>query len=529
MKIPVAIILDEMMIQSWQQSSLDLASELIDVKLILNCTNTMTKKNYFYNFFYYVLNICCMRFNINRSIFFPYQGIKVLEFNSEYNGIWQSIPLDVISKLKKEKIKLVIKFGMNLLTISNELKELDIMSFHHGDPNEYRGRPAGFYEILLGAKKVGAVVQLLSNKLDGGKVASKGFSTIYQHSYKKTLISLYKNSAFLLKAAIINYEKNNFSSQLSVGKNYRLPKNLIVLKFIFKIFFYKLVRLFKAAFFEKRWNIALYDFSVNFLDQSDFSLNDSRIPQILKKYEFYADPFFSLESRSIRVEALNKWTRKGEIIELDIDSLNYKKDILSGHHFSYPFSIFYQNDEFLFPEAAEHLSACYFHLNSINDMKPIPIKGIKGVHITDPTVFKQDEYYYIFCNHLDSPNERLHLYLSDNFFGPFKEHPCSPIVIDPESARMAGKIFYNGSNLYRFGQDNCLQYGKEISVHKIVSLDPSEYIEERISTLQYKDSYGPHTINFQANQTVTDFYLESFSLIAGFKKLVSLITFKLSK
>lgn len=529
MKIPVAIILDEMKIQSWQQRSLDIASDLIDVKLILNCSNTKTKKDYFQNFFYYLLNIFSMQSDINRSISFPNQEIRVIEFNSKYNGIWQSIPPDIILKLKKEKIKLVIKFGMNLLNISNELKEIDIMSFHHGDPNEFRGRPAGFYETLLGAKKVGAIVQLLSNKLDGGKIASKGFSTIYKYSYKKTLMNLYKNSAYLLKEAIISYKNDNVCSQSSVGKNYRLPKNLTVLKFIFKIFYHKLDRLFRAVFFEKRWNIALYDSNINFLDQSDLSFNSSMIPQIQKKYEFYADPFFSIDCQSIRLEAFNKWTRKGEIIELDIDDFSVKREILSGIHFSYPFSISYNNKEYLFPEVAEGLSASYYHLNSANEMKPVQINGMEEISITDPTLFKKDNYYYIFCNHLDAPNERLHLYLSPSFFGPYQEHPYSPIVLDPESARMAGKIIHHGSDLYRFGQNNCSIYGKEILVHKIVTLSPSEYKEERLNTLQYKDSYGPHTINFEKNKTVTDFYSESFSIIAGLKRMIGLIAFKYKK
>lgn len=531
MKIPVAIILDGMSIQPWQQSSLDMASDLIDIKLILNCTNTKTKKNYIKNFFYYLLNIFSMKFNSNNAIPFIKKDIKVLDFSSEYTGTWQSIPLEVISTLKKEKIELVIKYGMNLLTISNELKGIDIMSFHHGDPKNFRGRPAGFYEIFSGAKKVGMIVQLLSNKLDGGKIASKGFSTIYKYSYKKTLMALYKNSAYLLKEAIINYKNDSLYPQLSFGKNFKLPSNTIVLKFLFRMFFHKLNRLYRAAFFEKRWNIALYDYNLNLMDQSDLSFKGSKIPNIPKKFEFYADPFFSSDSSLLRVEALNKWTRKGEIVELNIDDLSLKREILSGHHFSYPFTTSYQNDEFIIPETAESHSASYYNLNSLDKKKPVKIKGMEEVYITDPTLFKHDEYYYIFCNHLDAPNERLHLYLSNNFFGPFKEHPVSPVVMDPESARMAGKIVKNGFDLYRLGQDNCLNYGKEISVHKIIDLNPNEYKEKKINTIQYKNKnfYGPHTINFQENQTVTDFYSEKFSIIAGLKRVVGLISFRLNK
>ena len=41
------------------------------------------------------------------------------------------------------------------------------MSFHHGDPRKYRGRPSGFYEIANKEKIQGQVVQILTPKLDG--------------------------------------------------------------------------------------------------------------------------------------------------------------------------------------------------------------------------------------------------------------------------------------------------------------------------------------------------------------------------
>jgi hypothetical protein len=529
MKIPVAVILDEMQIQPWQQDSLDIASDLIDIKLILNCKNTATKKNYLKNFFYYLLNIFSMQFGLNHPHLFSKQKIRVIDFSSEYSGIWQSIPADVISSIKKEKINLIIKFGMNLLSVSDELNGLDIMSFHHGNPNEYRGRPAGFYEILNGADKVGAIVQLLSNKLDGGNIAAKGFTTLYPYSYKKTLKGLYQNSAYLLMTAIINYKNNHIYSQSILGRNYQLPNNIVTLKFILKIFFSKVNRFFQAAFFEKRWNIAIYNSNLNFIDQSELSFNKSVIPKLPKKYEFYADPFFSSDALLLRVEALNKWTRKGEIIELNVEDLSLSKTLLSGYHFSYPCSISFGANEFLFPEAAEHQKASFYNLSLKNEMKSIPINGMEEINITDPTVLNYKGYFYIFCNHLDAPNDRLHLYLSDNFFGPFVSHPCSPVVIDPESARMAGNIFLRESTLYRFGQNNISKYGKEISVNQIVKLSPTEYIEKRVNTLRYSHAYGPHTINFKANQTVTDFYEEKFSLVAGLKRVIGLIAFKCTR
>ena len=61
------------------------------------------------------------------------------------------------------------------------------MSFHHGDPRKYRGRPSGFYEIANKEKIQGQVVQILTPKLDAGKVLSYGETKVFKESYKKTL------------------------------------------------------------------------------------------------------------------------------------------------------------------------------------------------------------------------------------------------------------------------------------------------------------------------------------------------------
>ncbi|MEN1280068.1 hypothetical protein AAIH11_35115, partial [Pseudomonas aeruginosa] len=69
------------------------------------------------------------------------------------------------------------------------------------DPEYYRGRPAGFYEIYENADSVGIIVQKLSNKLDAGEVLVRGYSKVHHHSYKKTSRNFYLNSVVLLRKA----------------------------------------------------------------------------------------------------------------------------------------------------------------------------------------------------------------------------------------------------------------------------------------------------------------------------------------
>lgn len=64
------------------------------------------------------------------------------------------MPDNIIDQLNNKNINIVIKFGMNLLKIRDNLSKLSILSFHHGNPAKYRGRLAGFYEILNYKKKL---------------------------------------------------------------------------------------------------------------------------------------------------------------------------------------------------------------------------------------------------------------------------------------------------------------------------------------------------------------------------------------
>ena len=147
-KLSVALILDNSCITKWQRDALEEAQDLVDIRLILNCTNTRTKKRVIKHFFYYVLNIFTLRNHFTKRSVFKSGGVEVIPFECEYEGVWQAIPKEVSMQLKDNKVDVVIKFGMSLLRIDDYLENIPILSFHHGNPSSYRGRPAGFYELL---------------------------------------------------------------------------------------------------------------------------------------------------------------------------------------------------------------------------------------------------------------------------------------------------------------------------------------------------------------------------------------------
>ena len=193
--IRAALIIDNNKLSKWELESLKYVKDFVKIELILNCENTKIKRNYFKNFLYYILNFFYIKSDATKKIYLKpnYQNVDCVNFQSIYNKNWQIIPKNIIKKADKKNIKLIIKFGMNLLKINNENKHLQILSFHHGDPRKYRGRPAGFYETFNGEKSIGSMVQILNNNIDKGRILAYSDTPLFKISYYKSLYFLFNN------------------------------------------------------------------------------------------------------------------------------------------------------------------------------------------------------------------------------------------------------------------------------------------------------------------------------------------------
>lgn len=520
MKPKVAIIVDNLSLSKWQKNALEEAKKKIDIVLILNCKNTKSKKKIFKHFFYYMLNFFSLKHFLAKKSNVNFSNVEIINFYSVYSGIWQTLPRHIIDQFEKKKINLVIKFGMNLLKIENNLKNLNILSFHHGDPSKYRGRPAGFYEILNNEKKICIIVQRLTNKLDAGIILAFAESKIVNFSYRKTSINFYANSKFLLSKAIDNFIEKKEVNINKNGKIYKLPGNLTVLKFIILIFLNLSRKLFYGFFFEKKWKVAVSKNELLFNGNEMISSNYLSEVPLDNKYNFYADPFFSHDNKSIRLEALNKFSGLGELLNVSINNVNEQKLLLSKGHHSYPFSFEYKKKEYLLPEVASH-SPQYIMPIDENYEKKIILKGLENERIVDATLIEHEKYWYLFFGMQNNASNVLNLWISSSPFTEFQPHPKTPIVISPKNARMGGSILRSKGNLLRFGQNNEGEYGESLSILQINKLTPKAYSEKSIGCLKMHKYKGPHTLNCNINENLItfDYYENKFSFFAGARRI----------
>ena len=517
MKINCALIVDNLAISDWQNSALDFAFDCLNIKLILNCTNTNSKRFYLRHFAYYVLNIISLKNRQTRHVPCDIPSAEVINFKSGYVGSWQTIPVTVARIVKSRDIKLVIKFGMSLLKIDDAISELDILSFHHGDPERYRGRPVGFYELYNNDKAVGTVVQKISNKLDAGKILTRAYSRVYHHSYKRTVEHSFLLSRFLLRKAIENYVSDQALTLNKIGPNYTLPSNTTVIKFAFKLFNRKISRLVYGLFYEKRWNIVLLTID-HLHDDLVLSVSKGASPLVRSEYRFYADPFFNAAGDKIRIEALNARNGLGEIVEFQANNFCDVQTLLKGGHYSYPCSFKNDDKEYICPEVASH-SAPYLLPEPFEDKAKERLTGLENIKALDGTIVRHDNAYYFFCGLKHSSEDCLYLFFSDELKGPYRPHPQNPIVIDPSCARMGGKLLRCGEKLYRVGQNNCYAYGNGITVSAIECLSKEHYSEKKVASISFVDALGPHTLDVFGNLAVLDFYRNQFSFGAAYRRI----------
>jgi hypothetical protein len=316
--------------------------------------------------------------------------------------------------------------------------------------------------------------------------------------------------------------KNNTPTEIVCeGAIYKLPNNLIALRFLIVISVRKFKHLIYGCFFEKKWNIVTFE-GESVFESKQIEVKSGRNPKIDSRYSFYADPIFSSSESTIRVEALNALNGFGEILEIDSRSLQTKKVLLKGKHFAYPYSIIVNNEELLLPEVAAH-SSPYLLRPPFDDSKKFFLRGLEKYRIIDGTLFKSDDALFLFCGLNFNASDCLYLFVANSIEEEFNWHPLNPIIINPTKARMGGRIVCKNGKYYRFGQNNAFEYGNGLTICEITKLTTTEYEEQEIGTLRFLDANGPHTIDISREQSVFDFYTVKFSFFALYRRLVPII------
>ena len=292
-----ALILDGPTLPAWTADAITLALDhgRMQVVAIFVCTNNVSRKNLVRHFGYYVMRVTLMRppaFRPRRLADIIKEEVETISFVAEPDGAWQRIPNDIQARAAALELDVAIKLGMGLLRDPHHFPaRFGVLSYHHGDPFMYRGRPVGFYELEADASHIGAVVQRLTNTLDGGEFLAEGRFRIERHSYRDTLESVYTGSSYLLEKALVACADPPTLSGRELGKSYRLPSNARVAGFLVKLLARKAKRLAYGTFGRKAWRLFEADQPNAAEFAGELTIRAQPLP-LPRGAQFVADPFY---------------------------------------------------------------------------------------------------------------------------------------------------------------------------------------------------------------------------------------------
>jgi len=518
----IGLIVDDLSVARWQSDALETVASDNEF-VVYNCTNTRPQPRRAAHAFYYLLNLFAVRNRMTRRTALParLKIAAVRSFEAEGSGAWQELPAALLDSIRADPPAVIVKFGMGLLRVPPpDRQAAPILSYHHGDPVRFRGRPAGFYELLHGERTVGQVIQILGNTLDSGACVAAAETRAIRHSYRATLVESYRHSPLLLKRGIANAIAGAAVQPSARGRNYRLPDNWTVVKFVAARLAALVKHLIYGAFYEKDWNVA----TAPLRSRSELPMPAPAEPEswgLIARpsgYRFIADPFPHPGGDGVLVEALRASTGLGEI--LHIGSAGQALVCRDVGHFSYPAPFRFEGADYLLPEVSEWSGPRLYRLDG-KSLQPAGELVVAGSpRLIDPTLFAVEDTIYLFANDASEGSSVLRLWTSASLFSKFAEHPASPIRISPSGSRMAGAIVEH-ARLYRVGQDSRQQYGDGIVLFEIERLTPTEYREIEVGQLRFPDFRGPHTLNLAGDQALFDYYEDRFSLLAGVRRVRS--------
>ena len=459
------------------------------------------------------------------TIKFDASRLKKINFETKNLNNFNRISLDNddINKIKSLNLDIIIRTcGFILDGDVLNVSKFGILSFHHGDNNNYRGGPAGFWEIFDKVKESGFIIQKLDKNLDGGyKLFEGNFKSGITYAHNENI--LFKNSIFYFQKLLILIFKNrklpiNIPNKIYKKKIFKNPNIFEIFIYIIRIYPTLFKRLFLKILGNKKiWSVIYND--QNILKTSNYN-KFTKISNY--KNTFLADPFLFKKNNNkfLFGEEYNFKKSKGSIVVYEINGSTYNRIGIcldENFHLSYPYIFKFENNIYMLPETAQ--------INEIRLYKCIdfPMKWKffktlkKDIFAVDNMIFYKNNYWWLFTNIANSHRDRFSnldiFYCENPLTDKWKQHDKNPIFVNIYKSRNAG-IIINKNDIFRINQSpSFYEYGYEINLNKIVKLTPENYEEVCISNIKpdfKKNLIGIHHLNKIDEVVAMDFCENSF-------------------
>jgi hypothetical protein len=447
---------------------------------------------------------------------FKAEIISIHAIQAKFSDKFSKEDLEIVRNRKPD---ILIRLGFRILKGEIlAIPRLGVWSYHHGDNLINRGGPPCFWEVMLGWHETGSVLQILSDKLDDGKVIYRSWSHTDPLSVHRNANKVYWKSLFFIPRQLgrINrigveawrkeVDERESKYKVSDTQLRKPPGNWQMLQLVSKLALRTFTRKSKEVLNREVWEIWLFD-------------QKTGNPILIEnpKGSYLADPFLiKKESKNwLFAEQFDYKNRKGFISCSKImndGSCNFQKVLEESFHLSYPF-VWEENGEFwMIVESASKKEFRIYKSSNFPFQWEWDKSQFQGEELFDPTICKKDGLYWLFANQKEhsgsSSFDELFLYYSPDFrTGDWISHPQNPIVSDVKSSRPAGSLFEENGQWFRPAQDSAKHYGHRIRIQRIVKWDTENYEEvtNQIMEADWEKGWkGTHTLNFNEDWRVMD-------------------------
>jgi len=417
-----------------------------------------------------------------------------------------------IAAVKRDGLDVIVRFGFNtLLGDILSAATYGVWSYHHGDNNEYRGGPAGFWEMYERNRLTGTILQILTEELDGGQVIYRTYGVI--RSFESLLVNrfwLCRNAIpFVARCLRRAYEHGRAGilpeaeAPAYTRRVYRTPGNGQMLLFLMRYAYRRLIVRIQDRLKVQRdhWFLAVAR-GVAPGQQLAGKVAALHPPQ----GRLWADPMMVRKNGQafIFFEDYDYRLRRAHISVVGIDGSGRigapRTALQADHHLSYPFVFEWRGAHFMVPETMRARAVRLYRAAEFPTRWEYVQDLLSDISAVDATLCEHGGRWYLFTSVSEAGGstwDELFLFVADTPIGPWAPHPMNPIVSDVRRARPGGALFRRDGVLYRPGQNNEKTYGHSLAVLEVTELTPDRYAERlayRIEPNWLPSIYGCHTI-----------------------------------
>jgi hypothetical protein len=435
------------------------------------------------------------------------------------------IPEDV-AEIRGHDLDFILRFAFNILRGDVlDAARYGIWSFHHGDPDKYRGVPPGFWEIYRGDPVTGTVLQRLTERLDSGIMLHKGYFRTGLASYPRSRDGLFFGAADFPARVCKDIRSGNAAALESEASRtaapiYRTPNSLQMLRFLWVWARAKLANQVNSLFRFQQWSVGIIHAPI---EQVAGLAGEETMRRLVRsarwlpepRGRFLADPFAVPIAGGLTILAEDyDWSvDRGHITAINIapdgGSSEPAPAIRLPCHLSYPYRLQLDGVTYCIPEAHESDEVALYRADAALREWTKVATLIEGVPVIDPTVFHYEDRWWLFGTRQDrGDNGKLFAWHARELTGPWQPHAANPLKTDIRSSRPAGPPFVHEGELFRPSQDCSTGYGAAVVVNRVTCLTPHRFEEEPASVVT-PDPAGPypsglHTLCGAGAYTVID-------------------------